>query len=434
MLFFVMTYWKNLQLLGALPPDPYQGLCPWTPLGAYCSPQTPASFSSFFTFAQSHVLHTVILYFCVFVNTAKCGGRFWDWLLLQELCFVVVFAFVNDWGCNLRAVSLWSSTNPMDIVIVIFQQHRFWGQASKWTEFFQMFVFCHTCMLYLFIAHMQYFASVQNLISMSTVWICFGVCVLCFLFISSSRHCKLRKVSGNDSITARLVCECVCVCVCVSVCLLWVNVSVWYVRVHVLVCLLFVSVCLSVVSECECKCLCTCACVSVSFLLFLVLDIYLVGAQTISKTIGVHHTNCCYLIEYESCVKCRYKYFVYSELLLMSCMNIVTMLRIWSLPIRVLEEKNQKSACVQRMRLWKCGLCGCCHWTGRSSDLTSDFKYTYYTVAHKRSMRQLFAIPASYENKHRPSETRRSWCACSNASPFLSSHFFCVWATVSMLD
>ena len=53
--FFVMTYWKNLQLLGALPPDPYQGLCPWTPLGAYCGPQTLASFSSFFTFSQSHV-------------------------------------------------------------------------------------------------------------------------------------------------------------------------------------------------------------------------------------------------------------------------------------------------------------------------------------------------------------------------------------------
>ena len=50
-----MTYWKNLQLLGALPPDPYQRLCPWTPLGAYCGPQTPASFSSFFTFSQSHV-------------------------------------------------------------------------------------------------------------------------------------------------------------------------------------------------------------------------------------------------------------------------------------------------------------------------------------------------------------------------------------------
>ena len=50
-----MTYWKNLQLLGALPPDPYQGLCPLTPLRAYCGPQTPASFSSFFTFSQSHV-------------------------------------------------------------------------------------------------------------------------------------------------------------------------------------------------------------------------------------------------------------------------------------------------------------------------------------------------------------------------------------------
>ena len=46
---------KNLQLLGALPPNPYQGLCPWTPLGAYCGPQTPASFSSFFNFPQSHV-------------------------------------------------------------------------------------------------------------------------------------------------------------------------------------------------------------------------------------------------------------------------------------------------------------------------------------------------------------------------------------------
>ena len=55
MLFFVMTYWKNLQLLGATPPDPYQRLCPWTPLGVYCGPQTPASFSSFFTFPQSHV-------------------------------------------------------------------------------------------------------------------------------------------------------------------------------------------------------------------------------------------------------------------------------------------------------------------------------------------------------------------------------------------
>ena len=64
MLFFVMTNWKNLQLLGALPPDPYQGLCPWTPLGAYCGPQTPTSFSSFFTFPQSHVW---CVYVCVHV-------------------------------------------------------------------------------------------------------------------------------------------------------------------------------------------------------------------------------------------------------------------------------------------------------------------------------------------------------------------------------
>ena len=52
--FIVMTYWNKLQLLGPLPPDPYQGLCPWTPLRAYCGPQTPTSFS-FFTFPQSHV-------------------------------------------------------------------------------------------------------------------------------------------------------------------------------------------------------------------------------------------------------------------------------------------------------------------------------------------------------------------------------------------
>ena len=46
------------------------------------------------------------------------------------------------------------------------------------------------------------------------------------------------------------------------------------------------------------------------------------------------------------------------------------------------------------------------------------FDYTYYTVAHKCSMRQLFAIPASYENKHRPSETGRSLYTCSNVSSF----------------
>ena len=55
MLIFVMTYWKNFQLLGVLPPRPYQGLCPWTPLEAYCGPQTPTSFSCFFTLPQSHV-------------------------------------------------------------------------------------------------------------------------------------------------------------------------------------------------------------------------------------------------------------------------------------------------------------------------------------------------------------------------------------------
>jgi len=27
-----------LQLLGASPPHPHQGLCPWTPLGNFCPP------------------------------------------------------------------------------------------------------------------------------------------------------------------------------------------------------------------------------------------------------------------------------------------------------------------------------------------------------------------------------------------------------------
>ena len=68
--FFVMTYWKNLQLLGALPPDPYQGLCPWTPLGAYCGPQTPAFFSSLVTFPQSHVW-LLIMSPALFLNVAS---------------------------------------------------------------------------------------------------------------------------------------------------------------------------------------------------------------------------------------------------------------------------------------------------------------------------------------------------------------------------
>ena len=38
------------------------------------------------------------------------------------------------------------------------------------------------------------------------------------------------------------------------------------------------------------------------------------------------------------------------------------------------------------------------------------------TVAHKCNKRQLLAIPALYENKHRPSESGRPLCACSNAS------------------
>ena len=63
----------------ALPPDPYQGLCPWTPLGAYCGPQTPASFSSFFTFPQSHVCVGVplsVLSLCMGNEEYWCTGPF----------------------------------------------------------------------------------------------------------------------------------------------------------------------------------------------------------------------------------------------------------------------------------------------------------------------------------------------------------------------
>ena len=67
------------------------------------------------------------------------------------------------------------------------------------------------------------------------------------------------------------------------------------------------------------------------------------------------------------------------------------------------------------------------------------FNYTYYTVAHKCNIRQLFAIPASYENKHRPSKTGRSLCACLNASCFSAAFFFlglvplCSWVFVLFL-
>ena len=88
MLVFVMTCWKNLQLLGALPPGHYQGLCPWSPMGAYCGPQTPASFSSFFTFPQSHFCDLVQLrLFCPALGSADCG-----WRLVSDMSICCCFA------------------------------------------------------------------------------------------------------------------------------------------------------------------------------------------------------------------------------------------------------------------------------------------------------------------------------------------------------
>ena len=43
--FFGYRLMKNLQLQVALPPDPQQGIRPWTPLGAFGGPQTPTFFS-----------------------------------------------------------------------------------------------------------------------------------------------------------------------------------------------------------------------------------------------------------------------------------------------------------------------------------------------------------------------------------------------------
>ena len=44
-------------------------------------------------------------------------------------------------------------------------------------------------------------------------------------------------------------------------------------------------------------------------------------------------------------------------------------------------------------------------------------------MANKCNKRQLLAIPASYENKHRPSKSGRPLCACSNASSFSAAIF-----------
>ena len=74
---------KTFSFWGRCPPDPYQGLCPWTPLGAYCGPQTPASFSSFLTFSQSHVC---IIFWLVFVKITR-----------QIISRFFVTLFESDW-------------------------------------------------------------------------------------------------------------------------------------------------------------------------------------------------------------------------------------------------------------------------------------------------------------------------------------------------
>ena len=95
------------QLLGALPPDPYQGLCPWTPLGAYCGPQTPTSFSFFFTFPQSHVWVWMIvlarhlcktssgrLYKDTDADCGQCGRGFISKMTATD-CLVIVWILIS---------------------------------------------------------------------------------------------------------------------------------------------------------------------------------------------------------------------------------------------------------------------------------------------------------------------------------------------------
>ena len=128
MLFFLWWHTeKNLQLLGALPPDLYQGLCPWAPLGAYCSPQTPASFSSFFTFPQSHVWRmekwivqavasvvacslTLISLLVWFSN--NCSA--WLWVLIFRLdCFIESTLGINfqAWLFEFCQAFIWAEKN-----------------------------------------------------------------------------------------------------------------------------------------------------------------------------------------------------------------------------------------------------------------------------------------------------------------------------------
>ena len=44
------------------------------------------------------------------------------------------------------------------------------------------------------------------------------------------------------------------------------------------------------------------------------------------------------------------------------------------------------------------------------------FNLAYLTMAHKCTQQQLLAVPGSYENKHRLSESGSLLSACSNAS------------------
>ena len=68
--------------------------------------------------------------------------------------------------------------------------------------------------------------------------------------------------------------------------------------------------------------------------------------------------------------------------------------------------------------------------------LRCAFNYTYYTMAHKCNMQQLFAIPASYENNIILTKLKGRCAHARMIPPFFGSHFLpwpCTFVQLSFL-
>ena len=130
--FFVMTYWKNFQLLGALSPDPY------------CGPRPPASFSSFFTFSQSHVWRILFITTTMAsfeVATCQTVDRVWSTFvcraMLQFQKFVVLATQSTIFEQNIRLESALNAKNvtvslPRISFIRTWNSSRKRGFSRKW--------------------------------------------------------------------------------------------------------------------------------------------------------------------------------------------------------------------------------------------------------------------------------------------------------------